>query len=216
MAVFLQDTFTHADGNLSGTTATPTGGTWGATGNAGDGGGPLLIVSNSVQNATADGSHNAGLVNSAVPGSANYDVEAVWTITSNKAALWMRARWVNSAGDKGDCYEVYTDSANLYVFAKYNGAGGGADFVELGHVAWSVGSSATTILLRVVGDQISVYVNGVGTLGPYTDSNVTAAGKVAIGVDCYLSGGENGGIIDTLVCTDSTSGTDTGLWLIGA
>lgn len=203
MGVFLSDTFTAADATaLNGRTAV-VGGTWGSTGATGTTTTGPVIYSNRVENRTANGSANAGCLNPATPGSANYDVQASWQKVSGaiQGGLWMRGR-MTAPGGALTCYEAYTDESNLILIRRL--AGVSTTLGTVSSSAWN-GGAARTVILRMVGNQISVLVDGSTVIGPITDGNITGAGGVAIGVDCYASSGQSDFLFDTLVATDDVT-----------
>lgn len=176
MAVFVEDSFTGVDGAGLGSHTGETNATWGQH--------PSYsvvteIISNRARTGTSTGStayfngHASGN-----PPTADYEVSA--PVYQNAA--------LNASSSAGPCGRMNA-AANTFYHARFAGASSGVFqlFKFAAGVATQLGSdvagtigigSSKVVTVRMVGDQISLLVDGVVTIGPITDSAITAAGEV--------------------------------------
>lgn len=196
MAIFVNDTFTDVPTLVLDSHVGETGATW--TAHPVNGGVPIISNANRIvktgtlllANPYASGS----------PANADYEVQATLVFFTDEG---------NVVGITGR----EDISADTYYYAVYNRFGSTAAF-ELGkHVAGAntqlgsdyndtlVATDQRVLKLRMVGNQISLFVDGTLRVGPITDSDIAAAGKA--GLFLYDSGSNTTGIhVDDFSATD--------------
>lgn len=166
MADFLSDTFDEASNTAMASHTANTGGTWAAS--ATFGGGNVRVVGGAgwVDDNT---SNSLGIFyNPATPPTADYEVEAV-------------IRSVGSPLDEVGVLARCGSSGIGWYWARWIGGNWEllAGVTSLGTYAQAIAANTDyTLKLTVVGDAISVYVDGVLRIGPITNTVTTAARNV--------------------------------------
>jgi hypothetical protein len=105
-----------------------------------------------------------------IPASADYDVVATIFLAAGDLSMAVAGR-INTTN--GACYSVGT-SYGVWIL---NGNG-----VNIGSYTGDSPTTARVVTLRMVGDQISVLIDGVLRIGPITNSAISAIGRPGIGV----------------------------------
>lgn len=189
---FVNDTFTDTDSTIITSHTGETGATWvrqfGHTGDS-------YIQSNRLAYGSGVAVHRA----SGTPASADYSVFG-WlyvasTVSGSAAGAIARAQ----SGAGTYYYGGYVQGAGwrLYKYIALSGT-------QLGSTAAQTLTVGQTYLieLRVVGDQISLYVDGTLKVGPVTDTSITTAGSA--GARLYLGSASTGYHLDRI--TDDNGG----------
>jgi hypothetical protein len=162
---FIYDSFTGTDGTALESHTGETGATWtkmtGATG-------AYTIASNRIYNSSTTANYYA----SGTPPSADYEVSAKVRTVSNTGNLSIKGRYSTSA-DSG--YDLLI--GGLLQLRKLTA--GSAGSLGTGSITTTAGQDHT-IALRMVGDQISAYYDGVLSIGPITDATYTTAGTAGV------------------------------------
>lgn len=111
------------------------------------------------------------------PASADYGVFAdIQKLSGSTSGLQLGVAGRCAAAANTFYFVIYTHSStNLRLFKRVAGTQ-----TQLGSSYTMTLSAAQRIELRMVGDQISAYVDGVLRIGPVTDSAITAAGKAGV------------------------------------
>lgn len=200
MATFLNDTFTDTDTTVLTSHTGETGATW--TRQTGENAsGQFTVRTNRIYCSTAQ----AVLQASGAPATPNYDVTATIRVVSTVTSI---------IGVVGRA----STSARTYYLAFYNRvtsggawsvglqrmlAGTASTLVENSITSFTAGTTHT-LLLRMVGDQISVYSDGVLVVGPVTDANITTAGKGGVWSNTAVTT-TTGHHIDTITAADAVT-----------
>jgi hypothetical protein len=173
MAAFATDIFTEtgsSDVLLENHTATG-GGTWSKLGVTGEvltinhATGDFLYPSATVGSATPLWAH------SATPPSADYDVQV--DVHTANASAYMPGP-AGRIADIDNFYFVCRDASTWYLRVRYAGTN-----YQLGSYAGDDPNTTRTVLLRLNGTSIKVFIGGVERIS-VTDSNLSAAGKAGI------------------------------------
>lgn len=178
MAAFVNDTFTDTNGTLLSAHTGETNATWAHHPAAAYSGHTAEISGNRARSTDASSTATAYVNNHASgdPATADYEVEA---------PVFQLATLV-AGGAAGVCGRM-DSTADTFYNARFTGGGVwelrkvvAATGTTLGStVADTIGNgNSKTVKLRMVGDQISLYVDGALTIGPITDSAITAKGEV--------------------------------------
>lgn len=173
MATFLNDTLTDTNGVLLTAHTGETGATWAKeTGQTG----VFTVQTNRIYCSTT----NACYYSSGVPVHPDYEVTGtveIITAANNEVGIvgraatgavthyWASLKRVSSGGG------TWSLNLNSYVNGTAN---------SLGTYACGALTGTHTIKLRMVGNQISVYLDGTLRIGPVTDTAVTAAGRAGV------------------------------------
>ena len=204
MAVFLTDNLTDTTGTALESHTADSGATWTKHGSTGAGMGMLISDANRVRLDGTTNSSPAIYYASAVPGSANYDVEGVLRVLS-------QANHMSGIAARMDT------SANTMYHARWNRNNQRLELVKVvagGHtvtdfVSRSAGSGTDiTIKLSVSGTTLNVYDGGALSLGPRTDSAISAAGRAGFYMEKQAGTPSNTvqSHWDSIVATDDTAG----------
>jgi hypothetical protein len=158
----LNETFTGSAAELS-THTSDSGHTWTNYGSRN-------IVLNGSGVATADGSQAAPgggyYVSSCTEATADYDVDSVFIWAPGDTAYWgLMSRTITT----GEGYYVRWAPSGTWELRRL------VDDFLLGTLADSWGGSTRTVKLRCQGSSISAVIASVGTIGPVTDTNTSAA-----------------------------------------
>lgn len=173
-ANFLDDTFTDANGTLlTAHTPNPNGGTWGLqTGS----GGSCSINSNRAYATSA-----TAMVNSATPPSANYVVAAqLVPLSVDHNTSWGVMGRADPASYTFYTAFIYGYSGVFSLFLSVFLASSYYNLTNVGLPSQPTLGSSHEIKLSMVGSAISVYWDGVQLITPFTDANITTAGKAGI------------------------------------
>src|SRR5512139_3874531 len=194
VATFLSDTFTDTDNVTLQNHTGETGATWATTS------GTLTVTANRVWSTNNPGRYYA----SGTPGSADYSVTAIVRVITLSITGWTMV-----------CGRMATDSDTQYVAALRRASqGGGTWSLEVSKtvtgtstllgsttVTTPSANSDHTLTLTMVGDQISGTYDGT-TIGPYTDSGITTAGKAGLRPFNNSAGSTTGVHYDSITATD--------------
>lgn len=208
MTVLAEDTYTDTDGTTL-STHVPTGTTPG-TGYVDYGtlgGNRLVINNNRINHNSAAGNDAASLLNKATAYPADYEVSADLVFLSSgimdSIGLVARGNSVDFA-----CYLLRWESTTAeWILYRSNASAG---LTSLGTSAFAFPTAGTTknLKLRVAGNQISAYVDGVLTIGPVTDATISTAGKPGVFLNASATqSGTTGIVLDNLSVSDVAGGT---------
>lgn len=181
MSTFVQDSFTDSDAtNLSSHTG-ETGATWAKlTGFSGN----VVINSNRAENA-ATFSVDAAYYASGAPTGADYDVSADYSWVNTNTCSWQILGRVDTS--TGDFYTAYyRRGSNTFRIEKR--VSGSYTTLASGTGDSPAAGTAVNIKLALSGSALELFADSVSKLTA-TDSSITAAGKVGVGV---TSGGTSG------------------------
>lgn len=203
MATFLNDTFTGTDGDtLISTHVGETGATWTRNTVGTFSGGQFVIKTNRIYTSGV----TAMVYASGTPASADYSVILnlhVVTI-ANINILGAAGR---SSTNANTMYLAYinrvTSGGTWTVYLNKRVTGTNTSFGNFVITTPTAGSDHT-LELRMVGDQISLYYDGVLQVGPVTDTAITAAGRAGIYSDIAVTT-TTGTHIDTITGSDIVS-----------
>ena len=197
MGTFVQDSFTDTDAtNLSSHTG-ETGATWAKlTGFSGN----VVINSNRAENA-ATFSVDAAYYASGTPSGADYDVSADYSWVNTNTCSWQILGRVDTS--TGDFYTAYyRRGSNTFRIEKR--VSGSYTTLASGTGGSPAAETAVNIKLTLSGSGLELFADSVSKLTA-TDSSITAAGKVGVGV---TSGGTTGPRIrwDNFLATEADGG----------
>jgi hypothetical protein len=168
------DSFTSADGPLAVHTS-ESGHTWSAQ--PGGGSGTASIISNKA------GSDAGGMnfISSFVPASPDYEVEAKMVpMSAIHNTSWAVVGRASLSANTYYAAFLYSFSGAFSVFLSRNIAGA---YVEISHndvIPQPTLGTTHSLKLRMNGSQISVYYDGYKVLGPFINTEITAAGTAGI------------------------------------
>lgn len=171
MGVFAQDGFSGSDGTaLAGRTADGSGGAW--TEHASVTGGDVVISDANRARATTVASMS--LYHLGTPGDADQTAKAtIRIVTATQCRIGVACRIQAGAAT---CYHFLY---RMFVGWSLERIAAGV-YTQLGSTAatpaFETASMSKVVEVRAIGDQISGYVDGVLTIGPITDANITTAG----------------------------------------
>lgn len=172
---FLDDLFTDTDGTLlTAHTPSPTGGAWSSQ--AGGGGGTFAVNSN-----RAYGTSAGIMVNSAAPGSADYEVAAqLVPLSVDHNTSWGVVGRADPASYTAYVAFIYGWSGSFSLLLSLFVSGG---YANLGSAALPVQptlGSSHQIRLRMIGTAISVYYDSALLIPPVAEGTITAAGRAGL------------------------------------
>jgi hypothetical protein len=190
---FVNDTFTEAGTTAIASHTSDSGHTW-ATGRTSDGGVKDNIQSSRVCG-TGSGDSN-GWYSSAVPASADYDVQAdCFVESSGKTICGIAARMSTSANTE------YFVNYNAGTWRLYSVSSGTES--SIGTYLGDAPTTTKTCVLRVTGTTIEVLIDGVSRIS-VTNSAISAAGRP--GLVGYFNDNTSASYIDNFSATDPASG----------
>lgn len=124
-----------------------------------------------------DSSSNAtALYASTTPPSADYEVQTdVVVLTMETSPVGLMGRWQNN----GQMYYAFANPSGGTIALYRHQTGAATVELQLGPTyAWTAAVGTYPLALRMVGNQISVKLGGSTIIGPVTNSDFTAAGRV--------------------------------------
>ena len=192
---FANDTFTAANGTLLQNHVSDSGATW--TKSTGGGASNLTVDTDRIYS-PVNGSGWTPYYTSALSTNADYDIQAD-----------IRAPY-SGASSFHVCGRIATNSLDAYCAGLNNGVWKlykrvGSTITLLGQYVGDIsGANAATVMLRMRGTQLEVYINGVNRISA-TDSSLTAAGRA--GIAAYYTDPYTSLWIDNWSASNSDSGT---------
>lgn len=198
---FLEDDFSRPDGTYLEGAAADTGGTW--TDHPSFGSGRIVHGGSITETIRQADAAEALDYNTASPPDADYSVQATVKIATagsgGIAALYARLATGAYTGYHLDYYDAASSGSRVMRLIRFSGGSASV----LGSHTVDFGTADTNVIkLKCVGDQITGYLNGAVVLGPFTNSDVTAAGKVGIRLsDAASPSASNGPKLDDISAT---------------
>lgn len=186
---FANDTFTDTNGTSLASHTSDSGHTW-----TNRGGGSALAINTNRVNTVTGGQSFDGYYSSAVPASADYDVQADITATGTQTPPGITGRQATGADT---CYHVRIEAGTWHLRSRVAGT-----VTDLGSYTGDTPSGLTN-MLRMVGSSIEVLNNGVSRIS-VTNSDVTATGRP--GVASYFDDGGALRYLDNWIATDAVVG----------
>jgi hypothetical protein len=213
MATFVSDSFTDTSGTALASHTGETGATWTKSAISGTG---ALEISNANRCRHDGNASTLWYYASGTPINANYDVQATVRFLSDvDSQNGVSGRMSTSVDTMYIAFYNTNATANFDLYKVVAGS-----YTQLGTYADALSAgNERVLLLRMDGDQISVYIDAVLRIGPITDTGVTVANRA--GIRAYNVASDTTGLhIDTFSATDIVaaggsvgSGLTTGLKL---